>query len=155
MSPPVDAPPSIYDESGKMLEESVAAHQASLVWETVEEATQYSKDNCSTIPPHLSLMDFFKKRLRERKLDDAATKQILQIALVWGDIVGEPIETQSLKYFWLEECVGGGMYLTPHLFSKSLSSCTHCIQKTSFWLGPIKRYSTSLPSPHWQMSTSN
>jgi len=27
---------------------------------------------------------------------------------MWGDFVGEPIEKQSMKYFWLEECIEGG-----------------------------------------------
>ena len=53
-------------------------------------------------------MDFFKSEVLARGLDDFSSKVVLQMAHVWGDFVGEPIEKQSLKFFWLEECIEGG-----------------------------------------------
>ena len=53
-------------------------------------------------------MDFFKGEVKRRQLDDASSQLILQMARMWGDFVGEPIEKQSLRFFWLEECIEGG-----------------------------------------------
>ena len=35
-------------------------------------------------------------------------QQVLWMAEMWGAFVGDPIQKQSLKYFWLEECIDGG-----------------------------------------------
>ena len=58
--------------------------------------------------PEESLMDFFKAKVEEKELDSRSSKIVLQMARMWGDFVGEPIEKQSLKFFWLEECIEGG-----------------------------------------------
>ena len=59
----------------------------------------------------MSLLDFFEAKTQEERLSDDSVKLVLQIARMWGDFVGEPIEKQSLKYFWLEECIEGGEYM--------------------------------------------
>ena len=107
-SPPIDIPTSVYSEDGYFVDRDTAATQTALVWETITEAYKESDDNSATIPPEMSLLDFFKRRVEEQNIGEAAAKQILQIARVWGDVVGEPIEMQSLKFFWLEECIEGG-----------------------------------------------
>lgn len=91
------------------VDSQTSQEQTGKVWETIEEAYKYSRDNAGSIPSDRSLLDFFKMRFEEQNFDPAATKQMLQIARVWGDVVGEPIERQSLKFFWLEECLEGGM----------------------------------------------
>lgn len=53
-------------------------------------------------------MDFFRSEAKRRELDDASCKLVFQMARMWGDFVGEPIEKQSLRFFWLEECIDGG-----------------------------------------------
>lgn len=62
-----------------------------------------------SIPPEMSLLDFFEAKTKEWELDEATSKLVLQMAHMWGDYVGESIETQSLKYFWLEECLDESM----------------------------------------------
>lgn len=64
-------------------------------------------------------MDFFKSKVREKQLDEKSSKYVLQMARMWGDFVGEPIEKQSLKYFWLEECIEGGK----SVFLKTMDLC--------------------------------
>ena len=53
-------------------------------------------------------MDYFRSEVKGKKLDDASSKLVFQMARMWGDFVGEPIEKQSLRFFWLEECIEGG-----------------------------------------------
>lgn len=107
-SPPEDATPSLYDELGHLVESQTARKHSELVWEIISNAFKYSRENGSSIPPQSSLMDFFRSEAKRRELDDASSKLIFQMACMWGDFVGEPIEKQSLRFFWLEECIDGG-----------------------------------------------
>ncbi|CAF9909209.1 MAG: hypothetical protein ALECFALPRED_005411 [Alectoria fallacina] len=106
-SPPEDATPSLYDELGKLVEGQTAKKHSELVWEIISNAFKYSRENGPSIPPQSSLMDFFKSEVKGKNLDDASSKLIFQMARMWGDFVGEPIEKQSLRFFWLEECIEG------------------------------------------------
>lgn len=107
-SPPDLATPSVYDESGQRVDEKAAIEKSELVWAIIGEAFKYSSKNNTSIPPEDSLMDFFKRMVKEKNLDEVSCNLVLQMARMWGDFVGEPIEKQSLKYFWLEECIEGG-----------------------------------------------
>ncbi|KAI9819708.1 MAG: hypothetical protein M1832_003942 [Thelocarpon impressellum] len=40
-------------------------------------------------------------------LSEELRQKVLWVSEVWGAYVGEPIGSQSLKYFWLEECIDG------------------------------------------------
>lgn len=57
-------------------------------------------------------MDYFHTSLKEKKLAEDSSTLVLQMARIWGDFIGDPIETQSLKYLWLEECIDGGLKVT-------------------------------------------
>lgn len=57
-------------------------------------------------------MDYFHTSLEEKKLAEDSSALVLQMARIWGDFIGDPIEKQSLKYLWLEECIDGGSKIT-------------------------------------------
>lgn len=40
---------------------------------------------------------------------DQKRKLCLQLSDMWGAFVGGNVKRQSLKFFWLEECLEGGM----------------------------------------------
>ena len=82
---------------------------SALTWGIIADAFSYCSDHKASIPPEKSLMDFFKSEVQAKGLDDQTSKLVLQMAQIWGDFVGEPIEKQSLKFFWLEECIEGGI----------------------------------------------
>ena len=107
-SPPEDATPSLYDELGHLVNAQTAKKHSELVWEIISNAFRYSREQGPSIPPQSSLMDFFRSEVKEKRLDDASSKLVLQMARMWGDFVGEPVEKQSLRFFWLEECIEGG-----------------------------------------------
>lgn len=96
---------AVYDELGQLLSDERGIEITELVWKIIGEAFKYSNDESAAIPPDMSLMDFFETKIDEWKLDKATSKLVLQMAHRWGDYVGESIETQSLKYCWLEECL--------------------------------------------------
>lgn len=75
-------------------------------------AFKYSNENCSTIHPNKSLKDFFLTQLKEQSFDPEEHNFILMLAEMWGSFIGDSWERQSLKWFWLEECLDGGMNKT-------------------------------------------
>lgn len=90
------------------MDERTATEHSELVWGIIGEGFKYSNQHTASIPPERSLMDYFESIVKEKGLSDASSKLVLQMARMWGDFVGEPIEKQSMKYFWLEECIEGG-----------------------------------------------
>lgn len=114
----------IYDEDGGLLAQSDSDIYSTMMWDIVQDAFAYSSKNSPDISVETSLWDFFceqvKKRIPDTKPDFERKRNfILQMAEMWGAFVGSPVYTQSLKFFWLEECIEGGMYL----FTSVSKSC--------------------------------
>lgn len=79
-----------------------------VMWSVIDDAFEYSREESATIPQDRSLYDFFQTKLKGKNLDEVSSEIVLQMARLWGDFVGDPIEKQSLKYLWLEDCIDGG-----------------------------------------------
>jgi hypothetical protein len=62
-------------------------------------------------------MDFFREEIPKVEKDGRKQSLILEQAHMWGAFVGDSIERQSLKFFFLEECIDGGEYLWSHYIS--------------------------------------
>lgn len=116
---------SVYNEAGHLLEAKTATRCSELVWNIIGEAFKHSNKNSDSIPPELSLMDFFMTQVKAREIDAESSKLVFQMAKMWGDFVGEPIEMQSLKYFWLEECIEGGKHIFPYPFVQRPDDLKH------------------------------
>ena len=118
-----DTPPSVYDQTGHSMRIDVVKEHYDIMWGIIGEAFKHSKQDCASIPSDESLMDYLKKELEDMKLERKSSNVILAMAQIWGDFVGEPIEKQSLKFFWLEECIEGGArpYLWPILCGLELT----------------------------------
>ncbi|KAK8138801.1 polyketide synthase 1 [Apiospora sp. TS-2023a] len=102
----------LFDEAGKLLALADGEVYSTLMWEIIQDAFRHSNKNAATISPDESLWDFFQvevvKRIPESKPDYASKRQfVLQMAEMWGSFIGSPITSQSLKFFWLEECIDG------------------------------------------------
>jgi monoamine oxidase len=107
----------VFGEDGTLLKEG--REITDIMWKIIAQAFKYSAQNTSTIDPNESLKDFFEKKLVEEfpeKRDSDKKKILMQMAELWGAFVGSPVYRQSLKFFWLEECIDGGMY-SPKNFS--------------------------------------
>lgn len=84
------------------------------MWSIIVQAFKYSSENTAAIDPDLSLHDFFADQVKEvfpSADQERQRKTVLQMAELWGGFVGSPVTRQSLKFFWLEECVNGGEIL--------------------------------------------
>ncbi|MCJ1356288.1 MAG: hypothetical protein MMC33_006282 [Icmadophila ericetorum] len=78
-----------------------------LVWGIIADAFKYSNENATTVPTNESLKDFFVRKVDEKEASEVEKTQMMQMAEMWGAFVGDPLERQSLKYFWMEECIDG------------------------------------------------
>ncbi|KAI1380721.1 FAD/NAD(P)-binding domain-containing protein [Hypoxylon crocopeplum] len=116
---------ALFDEAGKQLPHSDAAVYAGVMWNIVSDAFAYSNKHSATISPDESLWDFFQKEVPGRIPDstpdfEQKRKYVYQIADQWGAFVGSHIFTQSLKFFWLEECIDGENLFVADTYEKIL-----------------------------------
>ena len=100
---------TIVDSRGKQISEAKSEVLSELVWGTVSDAYKFSNERGSSIPACRSLMDFFEEKVKEKDLDPTTEQNVLKAAKMWGAFVGDPVERQSLRFFWLEETIDGGM----------------------------------------------
>lgn len=96
------------DQLGCTMPEAKVKKHNEQMWSVIDDAFRYSKEQSASIPQDRSLYDFFQTKLKEKSLDQASSEIVLQMARIWGDFIGDPIEKQSLKYLWLEDCIDGG-----------------------------------------------
>lgn len=139
-----DGRQSIFDRLGHRLSEKDSAHYTELVWKVIEEAMEYSNAHTATIPASKSLMDFFEEKAEEMFPDlyntDEKTKmkrdKLLSMAEMWGAFVGSPIQRQSLKFFWLEECIDGENLFVAETYHKILAQiAAPALEKADIKLG--------------------
>jgi hypothetical protein len=83
------------------------------MWNIVVEAFKHSAENSPIIHSEESLHDFFAQKAKEiypAHNQMAKRRIVMQMSELWGAFVGSPVTTQSLKFFWLEECLDGGTF---------------------------------------------
>ncbi|KAL2157653.1 hypothetical protein VTH06DRAFT_5134 [Thermothelomyces fergusii] len=102
----------LFDEDGRLLPPEEGEKYSTLMWNIIEDAFAYSNKHGASIDPRRSLLDFFQEEVVKRIPDDEEDCQrrrriLLQMAELWGSFVGSPLRMQSLKFFWLEECIEG------------------------------------------------
>jgi monoamine oxidase len=102
-----------FDEDGHLLSPKEGEKYSTLMWTIIEAAFELSNKHGSEIDPNRTLLDFFHEQVTERipETEEGYERQrriVLQMAELWGSFVGSPLSRQSLKFFWLEECIEGG-----------------------------------------------
>jgi hypothetical protein len=106
-----DGEVEVYGSDGNILPEGIQLSE--FMWEVIPQAFRYSAENSATIDPQKSLYNFFEEKVIEKYGPGSGKADLGQIMLkmseLWGAFVGSSIKTQSLKFFWLEECIEGGL----------------------------------------------
>lgn len=102
-----------FDEDGQLLPVEDGEKYSTLMWNIIEDAFEHSNKHGAEIDPARTLMDFFQEQVVTRipESEEGHEKKrriLLQMAELWGNFVGSPLSRQSLKFFWLEECIEGG-----------------------------------------------
>ncbi|KAH8121367.1 FAD/NAD(P)-binding domain-containing protein [Trichoderma asperelloides] len=102
----------VFNEFGDLLPVAEGEKYSSLVWDIIQDAFVHSNKSSADIDEKLSLLDFFKEKVVEKipeSEDDFQKKRemVLKMSEMWGTFIGSPVGQQSLKFFWLEECIEG------------------------------------------------
>ena len=108
-----DHPPQMFDEEGEPIPADEARFFSVMMWEIIAEAFEVSNKHGADIDPVTTLLDFFRDQvpLRIPEAEEGYERKrriLLQLSEVWGAFVGSSVGRQSLKFFWLEECLDGG-----------------------------------------------
>lgn len=98
---------SVFSTTGKLHDEKSTAKISECLWAIIDEAFEYSRKNMSSIPADKSLLDFFQEKIDATSLDKQEKEACLEMSRLWGAYVGDSIETQSLRFLFLEECIEG------------------------------------------------
>ncbi|KAL2269170.1 hypothetical protein VTJ83DRAFT_4016 [Remersonia thermophila] len=120
-----DAHSYAFDEDGQLLPKEEGEKYSTLMWDIIQDAFEYSNKYGAEIDPDRSLLDFFQKSVVDKipaseEGFERKRKLLLQMAELWGNFVGSPLSTQSLKFFWLEECIEGENLFCAGTYSKVL-----------------------------------
>ncbi|KAF2122773.1 hypothetical protein BDV96DRAFT_482125 [Lophiotrema nucula] len=126
-----DGRQSIFDEAGKHMPEQDAAELTELTWTIIENAMHYSNEKSAEIPATKSLYNYFEdnvvdllKEANESISDKELMRKretVLHMSERWGAFVGSPVQRQSLKFFWLEECIDGENLFVAETYHKVLA----------------------------------
>lgn len=125
-----DEEQSVIDSSGKPLDLDEAEEYGRLLWDDglIAAAFKYSNEHGQSIPASRSLYDFFEERSKGlfNDLPDAEAQrkreQLLKSACMWGAYIGSPVQRQSLRFFWLEECIEGENPFVAGTYEKILNA---------------------------------
>lgn len=122
----------VYDREGRRMSKAEAEWTSGMVWEGIVEAMRYSEAHGTEISADESLFEWLRRRwqdaaakgeqgfdgppeARKRKVRD-----LTEESRMWGAFVGGVIERQSLRWFWMEECVEGGNVFVADTYAKIL-----------------------------------
>ena len=92
-----------------MVDHAKAKALCNVQWEIIEEAFRHSIQNRMSIPESESLYDYFVSRAAGLLPDGEDQGLLLAMSEMWGNSTGVPIQRQSLRFAWMEECCAGGM----------------------------------------------
>ncbi len=117
----------LVDPHGHVLPQDTATEYNNLFWGIIADAFKQSNEKTASIPAEESLLDFFGKRIddliplnKEDRTIEKKREMMLRMAEMWGPFVGSPVSRQSLKFFWLEECIEGENLFVADTYSKIL-----------------------------------
>lgn len=140
-----DGRQSVFDSLGNPMPDTEAAENTEAVWNIIEQAMKLANEKSATIPADKSLFNFFQEQVVKMFPSDiegagdeeVKRKQqtILQMAEMWGAFVGSPIQRQSLKFFWLEECIDGENLFVAETYQKVLAKIAAPALKTTIKFG--------------------
>lgn len=102
----------LIDHDGSMVASAEAGKALKQVWQILEEAIEHSTNSSASIHSASSLYGFFQDKCSHAfecgEMKERDVELVLSMSQMWGAYVGDRVEVQSLKYFYLEDCIDGG-----------------------------------------------
>jgi hypothetical protein len=103
--PPTQA---VVGSDGRRRDAKTTAYIRERFWAYVDRAYEYNAEHVATIDPETSLMDYIKEEaIREFSQQPDFLRDLLNEAQRFGQFIGNPIDTQSLKFLCMEDGAGG------------------------------------------------
>ena len=122
---------ALFDKQGERRTDAEAVELSSTIWEMVVYAFKYSDEHSADIDTKTSLFDFFQLKFdQDKKLDRRKRDDLLHEAQMWGPFVGDSVEGQTLKFFFLEECVEGENVFVASTYKDILEQISHAATTT-------------------------
>ncbi|KAK4446940.1 flavin-containing amine oxidase [Podospora aff. communis PSN243] len=97
----------VFQPNGEIMSDKDAESGLETVWDLIEQAFKYSNEECLKINSTQTLVHWFHDKLKERPLSEEQRARVLLLAEMWGSFIGDSWHRQSLRWFWLEECLEG------------------------------------------------
>lgn len=116
---------ALFGSDGRRRPSEEANALSAEIWGLIADAFKYSEDKSAEIDPQMSLFEYIQARVNGELLDHDKNNNVeadkagvarrknldrtdlLREAERWGPFVGDPVQRQSLRFFWLEECIEG------------------------------------------------
>lgn len=119
-----------FDTDGSQVSNEEVSETSEAFWSVVSDAFKYSKESYDSIDSNRSLTEFVRECANQDYRDSDAPKHVkerrrqllLHEALTWGGFVAGSTERQSLKFFWLEECIEGENPFVAETYKKILDA---------------------------------
>lgn len=119
----------VIDRNGTVVDAQETGDYAMKIWEDIiPGAFKLTNEQNETIDTKTSLYDFFVERAATMFQDEPSEiaekkrKTLLEVGKVWGAYIGTPYWRQSLKFFWLEECIEGDNPFVAGTYEKILGA---------------------------------
>ncbi|KAF2716961.1 amine oxidase [Polychaeton citri CBS 116435] len=125
-----DEQQAAFNSDGALMGLDEANEFGQLIWDDglISDAFKYSNESSNSIDPQRSLFDYFKEKVASM-FDDLPAEtakekraKLLQMLHSWGAYVGSPVWRQSLRFFWLEECIEGENPFVAETYHKILDA---------------------------------
>ncbi|KAL9075081.1 MAG: hypothetical protein Q9157_004122 [Trypethelium eluteriae] len=128
---------AMFNPNGHLLPFPYAKELSESFWEIIMDAFKYSNDHGTTIPSSQSLWDFIQEKaeglFRDLPKEEAIRKRedLLRVSEMWGAFIGGTVQQQSLKFFWLEECIEGENPFCAETYYKILHRIAEPVKKAN------------------------
>ncbi|EEH33364.1 hypothetical protein PAAG_04414 [Paracoccidioides lutzii Pb01] len=117
-----DGLPHVIDTTGEPLDHNIGTKLSEFIWKIIEDAYDYSRVNKDSISANESLFDFIKERLEETEFSQYEKEKCIELSKLWGSYIGSPIDRQSLRFFFLEECLEGTNLFVADTYKKIVNA---------------------------------
>ncbi|KAI9889229.1 MAG: hypothetical protein M1814_005678 [Vezdaea aestivalis] len=137
-----------FGTTGSLIPQDVANRHSEALWTIIGSAYKYCKTE-TDITSDASLYDYIKSNLSTPTYQSLSSTLVLQMAQEWGCYVGGFVEKQSLKYFWLEECLEGENRFVSSTYHSILSHIARLplAEATIHLSKPVTKIDFDLASP--------
>ncbi|KAF2224968.1 amine oxidase [Elsinoe ampelina] len=98
---------SIFGPSGKVMPQANAKALYEEVWRILDMLCEQSRTELYSIPASERMMDRFRTRVTDGDYDIDTQHQLLDIVEMWGAFMGGDCESQSMRFYWMDEGIEG------------------------------------------------